>query len=226
MLSSVCAAWDWVVKMISDEWLLKGQANGGDIIVARAIFAAATLFFIYIGLKQSLDPSRQFAFDFEALLTEAHSSLPVFGALLAAVYASLYTRFAAQWNYLAGLHNQILKAEIDFAGVAPNAEKQQALADWKASFIEDAIELHLSCKRIFVPAIEGWLSECAVQEAFVDGALGGSTALSTLEANLKRARSRAASSPPPEECIAPSAATPRTGSSPRVRDARLTHPIS
>lgn len=180
------AAWNWIVMIVSGEWLLRRQSNGGDLIIARTIIASSTLYICFIGIKHVLDPSRAFAFSAAALQQEAFQALPVLGGLLAAVYATLYTRFAAQWNYLAGLYNQIIKAEIDLA-VAGREDKLPELACWKASFIEDAEDLHLSTKRIFLPTIRDWLADAHVRQAYLDGAVHGQSRLDELEKRLARA---------------------------------------
>jgi hypothetical protein len=178
---------NWLVSFASGEWLLKEQANGGDLIIARSLFASCLLFLSFIALKHLLDPGRAWIFSVAALQQEAHQSLPVFGALLAAVYATLYTRFAAQWNYLAGLFNQIVQAEIDLAD-SDSHEKLSSLAWWKAAFIEDAEELHLSTKRIFVPAIRDWLGDAEVKTEFIGSVLGGEKRCESLQRRLAQVR--------------------------------------
>jgi hypothetical protein len=178
--------WNWIIHIASGEWMLRGNANGGDVIIARSLFAALALYLIFIGLKHGLDPTRNWSFSGDALQREAHASLAVFGALFAAVYASLYARFAAQWSYLAGLYNKLLEAEVGLTG-AETAAQMEAFAFWKASFIEDADDLHLSTKRIFVPAIRDWLEEAAVRQAFGEGALGSERRLKALQARLATA---------------------------------------
>ena len=175
--------WNWIIHIASGEWMLKRHANGGDIIIARSFLAATVLYAAFIALKHGLDPARTWSFSGAAFRLEAHASLAVYGALFAAVYASLYARFAAQWNYLAGLYNKLLETEVSLAGAETEAQKE-ALACWKASFIEDADDLHLSTKRIFVPAIRDWLGEPAVQHAFVEGAIGGRQRLAALQGRL------------------------------------------
>lgn len=177
------AIWNWIVRTISGEWLLDGQPNGGDIIIARSLVASSLLFLGYVALRQSLDPARTWSFSLAAFLEEVRSSLAVYGTLFAVVYASLYARFAAQWNYLAGLYNKLLEVECKLTGTETEDQKW-AFSSWKASFVEDADDLHLLTKRMFVPAMREWLGDAEVRSAFIKGAIGGQRRLERLDARL------------------------------------------
>jgi hypothetical protein len=179
------ALWSRLVSLIAGEWILDGRPNGGDIIVARSLFASVLLYLIYIAVKHGLDPNRIWSFSGTELQKEAHNSLPIWGALLAAVYASLYARFAAQWSYLAGLYNKLVEAEMGVTG-AETVAQREALAYWIASFIEDAEDLHLSTKRMFAPAIRGWLDQPDVRAAYLAGTIGAQQRLQRLEVRLAR----------------------------------------
>jgi len=80
------------------------------------------------------------------------------------VYASLYARYSAQWNYLAGVYNRIKETE---ARGATDATALKAMAQWKAGFIEDADDLHLAGKPMFASTIRAW-SNADVEQEFVD----------------------------------------------------------
>lgn len=103
---------------------------------------------------------------------EIFESLDALGALWAWAYAALYVRFASQWAYLASLYNEIVRTSIE-TDVSASPERQKLLDEWIASFIEDAEDLHLATKRMFVPAIRHWLENEGVKQAFIDGAQGG-----------------------------------------------------
>lgn len=178
-------AWSWIVRSISGEWMLDGHPNGGDVIIGRAFFAATIVYLGFIGLKHGLDPQRIWSFSFAALQEEARSSLAVYGTLFAAVYASLYARFSAQWNYLAGLYNKLLEVECKLNGQETEDQKW-AFSSWKASFVEDADDLHLFTKRMFVPAIREWLGDPEVRAAFLEGTIGGQKRLDDLNARLAK----------------------------------------
>lgn len=178
--------WRKLVHVVSAEWLLDGEPNGGAVILLRSAVSSISLFLGYIALKHSLDPARTWTFSLSALQAEAHGSLPVWGALIAAVYASLYARFSAQWHYLAGLYNKIIETELRMSD-APSDEQRRTLAFWKASFIEDADDLHLLTKPIFVPAIADWLTDENVRTCFSEGAIEGELRLKKVQARIDKA---------------------------------------
>jgi hypothetical protein len=120
---------------------------------------AGVVYAIALALRGSLETAR-------VLRTLVLDTIPWFGAILAAAYAALYARFSAQWSYLADVYNQIKAAEC--AGGKPDA-----LAEWKAAFMEDAAELHLDNKPVFATVIQVWGKEPGVKEAFVKYGQGG-----------------------------------------------------
>jgi len=88
-------------------------------------------------------------------------SIPTFGAIFAACYVALYSRFSSQWTYLANVYNQIKAAET-----SAETDKKILIAEWKAGFIEDALTLHLAYKPIFSATINVWGRDESVAEAF------------------------------------------------------------
>jgi hypothetical protein len=95
-----------------------------------------------------------------------------FGAIFAAVYALLYARFSSQWTYLAGVYNQIKAAQVR------DRPAKEALAEWKAGFIEDCDDLHLVRKDMFASIAHEWLSSesdhgAGVRQTFDRYAPGG-----------------------------------------------------
>ena len=120
----------------------------------------------------------------------ATNTLPWFGAIFAAVYAALYTRFSSQWTYLAGLYNQIKAAEVQVA-VSANTDSTKdvaakVLTSWKAGFIEDAEELHLALKPMFAEVIRTWSEDEKVQSEFAKYAPGGEEGLKELLSDIER----------------------------------------
>jgi hypothetical protein len=79
-----------------------------------------------------------------------------------ATYIALRGRFSDQWRYLAGVYNQIKAAEC-----RRDIEKE-ALREWKAGFVEDAVEVHLARKRIYAQVIVNWLREPAVESLVLE----------------------------------------------------------
>lgn len=105
--------------------------------------------------------------------------------LVAGSYTALYSRFAAQWEYLAALYNQIKAKEIDVAlravgttqsaraaGLIAGAPDELAdrlsvaeyrLAELKNAFTVDAEHLHLANKEPFAASFTRWSKEPAVK---------------------------------------------------------------
>jgi hypothetical protein len=104
------------------------------------------------------------------------------GAIFAGVYAALYSRFVSQWNYLASFYNQLMHTLVTHTREGRDEEQ---LIQWKASFVEDAYELHLACKPIFAPMVKSLLEDSDVRAAFRDSTSGGSKKLEVLDALIK-----------------------------------------
>lgn len=177
--------WKWATKAGSAEWLLKKRANGGDVILARALVVSLLTCSIALFLKFAFDP-RNFAFGGYKHYVDCVDTLPWFGATFAAVYAALYARFSSQWSYLAGLYNQIKQTE---AQLRPEDRwGNWVLAQWKAGFIEDAEVLHLATKRVFASVIETWARSEHVRRAYVQTVPGGEKKLTELLHRIRAAK--------------------------------------
>ena len=169
--------WNRFTHYISYEFLLRrwGWPNGGSIILGRAILSSATIYLFILLIREITNPdSIWFTFDWRELLAEIHDTLTWYGAILVAIYAGLYARFASQWTYLAGLYNQIKAAEIkmlsDFETRGKKPEEtsnaMKKIAEWRAGFIEDAENLHLATKDSVAPIIYFWLKDDVVVEQY------------------------------------------------------------
>jgi hypothetical protein len=123
------------------------------------VLIALQTYAVGLVLRNLLDPARGWHFSFAELRQQMLDSFQWFGTVFAGAYVALYTRFASQWAYLASLYNQIKSAECKPAG------NQQALAEWKAAFIEDAFELHLANKHQFKSIIREWSRDEQVNAA-------------------------------------------------------------
>jgi hypothetical protein len=170
---------DWLLKCISPivtslsfEWILTStkRPNGGEIVFLRALLIALWVYLLAIAIKHGVDPTRTRELSFREFEIEVCGTLPVLGAILAAVYFALYARFAAQWTYLANLYNQIKEAE---ARTVDNGGAKPIIAAWKAGFLEDAEELHLATKRVFAPILRVWGQDAAVEACFITNTPGG-----------------------------------------------------
>lgn len=182
------AVWSKIVAFLSFEWILTKyrRPNGGDIILMRAILIASLLYFSAIGVKSYLEPERVLAFDSEELRKQISSTLHWFGALLGSIYAALYTRFASQWRYLANLYNKIKETEAKYG----DAASKDAIAFWKAGFLEDADDLHLAKKQLFVSVLNAWGKDNKVKSAFVKYSPGGTARFTALMNDVKEAYDR------------------------------------
>jgi len=167
--------WSCLVKLFSFEWLLTRTKlpNGGDIILLRALLIATLTCFVILTLFQ----------------VEAAQPLQWFGAIFAAIYVALYARFASQWTYLANLYNQIKAAEARSAQIDAETPNPR-IVEWKAGFLEDAQELHLATKGIFVPVLKVWGEDPAVEKAFVKYSPGHQKSFDALMRDVKYAYDR------------------------------------
>ncbi len=168
---------------VSGEWLLKKRANGGTVIVARALLSATWLYLVAIGLRSRLDPASTWKPDLVEFLREARDILPWFGALFAGSYAGLYGRFSSQWSYLAEFYNQIMVAQIQ-CPVTP--QNQDAYTKWFVAFIEDAESLHLALKPTFASVIRSLLAKPGVEAAYASSGSDAEEELADLKANIQR----------------------------------------
>jgi hypothetical protein len=180
-----------IVEFVSGEWLLTvlDRANGGSIILLRALFVAILTFFVLLpaglAFHDLIDPSRTGArFDWVRLFKFWDSHASWLAVVFGSVYTALYARFAAQWRYLADLYNKVKEASIKYAGF-PQADER--IAEWKAGFVEDAQELHLAKKRIFAQVIKHWLADDAVKNAFIGYAGGPADRYEKLVRDIDRA---------------------------------------
>lgn len=166
---------------LSLEFLLARRANGGGVILARSLTMSIQAYALALLVKESLAPNATLVFSLEALKAAIVETIPWYGAIFAGAYAALYSRFSAQWTYLADLYNQIMAVQCSGASDA------EAVVLWKAAFMEDADDLHLATKPMFASVINAMLAEKPVREAFVAHAPGHEARLKSLEVRVKAA---------------------------------------
>jgi hypothetical protein len=159
--------WKIFVRIISAEWVLDKRDNGGAAIALRSIFFSLTLFAIALALIKWIDPERTSQFSLSELRTQIVGKMAWLGAIFAASYAALYTRFSSQWSYLANLYNDIEQA------CAADAVNIEVIAEWKAGFIEDAEYLHLAHKENFATIIHVWGKDNGVKRKYIEYTPGG-----------------------------------------------------
>jgi hypothetical protein len=167
-----------IVVLISYEWLLtRHRSNGGVIIILRAFCISSTLLLIAIFLRNLIDPNLCLPITFYNFRIQLIELAPWFAALFAGTYLALYARFSAQWSYLANLYNQIKQAEMGMETTSSASEKishqKKILCEWKAGYIEDAIELHISRKPNVAGVINAWSQDDGVEDAFKKNTTNG-----------------------------------------------------
>jgi hypothetical protein len=198
-----------IVKLLSGEFILSDRANGGTVVFMRACWIAVLGAVFTAFLRDVLHPDALCAFSVKELRRAVHGSIPVAGAFFAAAYVALYTRFAAQWTYLAGVYNQIMAARLR----EPEGEEGKiTLNRWQAGFVADAVELHLALKPMFAPVVFGMLEKEAVRAAYADA--NGEAETQALESRLRKVLKISSSATPPAAPPAPPASSAAgTGSS-------------
>lgn len=169
-----------LLNIISHEWLLTflKWPNGGDVILVRTFLISLEVYLFTIGLKNMLDPTRAWSITYVSFANEVLQTGKWFGPIFAAVYASLYARFSSQWTYLSGVYNRIKETE------ARGVQQSDVMAEWKAGFIEDAEDLHLARKPMFLSTIKAWIESDKVRDAFVKYTNDGNRRLPALLAHL------------------------------------------
>lgn len=173
--------WRSLVRAVSFEFLLRPAetSNGGGIILLRTISSSTVLYIVVLGLTQAIDPSRTWQPDWLEFRLALLDHITWFGAFFAGIYASLLARFGSQWQYLAGLYNQIMAVE---ARTASDPLAKPVIAQWKAGFLHDAFDLHLASKPLFVSVVRRWAKDEAVREHFIRTTPHGEERLRRLEA--------------------------------------------
>lgn len=83
------------------------------------------------------------------------------------------------------VYHQMKSALVSGSGVH-DSEKDTQLSYWKAAFVEDAQDLHLVRKKMFLMTAWEWLREEAVAEKFDRYTVGGSKRRKSLQAQLRR----------------------------------------
>lgn len=143
---------DDAVSILSGEWILKLWPNGGTVVALRTLLTGGLI----SGVSMSI---LKFICNSDLCSLECFK---IYGAIFAGVYTVFYSRYAAQWTFIANLYNKIKETEVrmDFN----NKESVRHLKQWKASFIQDANELHLATKPKFASIIQSWIRDGSIVE--------------------------------------------------------------
>lgn len=162
-----------MLKWLTGEFWLDRYPNGGSVIFGRTLQSTVQIFLIGLWIQQVFDPTRTLSPSWQEACAAFSNNVEWLGAIAAATYAAYYTRFSAQWSYLAGTYNQIKQTEIAARAQDPllncNRERRRILAEWKAAFIDDADMLHLAAQKSFASIVIAWARDDLVRESFVDG---------------------------------------------------------
>ncbi len=173
---------DRAVSFLAGEWILnwsRHTVNGGTAVAARAVCLTAWVYIPAFVLKTTLSTGRVAVFDFRQGLADVVDTLPWLATIFAGIYAIFYTRFSSQWTYLAALYNQIMQAQLTMP-TDDRESRMGTLAAWKAAFIEDAEDLHLAAKPMFLVAVRQWGGEPLVAERYSKNTVGGKQRLKSL----------------------------------------------
>lgn len=182
-----------MVSFLSGEWILEWSphtANGGTVVAARSLWLTFWIFLPAFLLRATLGEGRGPEFDLRQGAADFVELLPWLAAIFAGVYAAFYTRFSSQWTYLANLFNQIVQTQLTLPEV-PHAAQLDTMASWKAAFIEDAEDLHLAAKPMFLVAVHDWGTDPTVANKFARNTVRGEERLTALLERLRSIRKRA-----------------------------------
>jgi hypothetical protein len=159
-----CTFWRCVSELLWGEWWFwRGRPNGGTVIFWRALQISFLVYLPALWMHSFLSaecPACHLSWTGFEHTTD--TTLQWLAAIFGAVWAGLYARFASQWTYLAGEYNQIRQALA--TRPQPTSENNHHSQMWRAGFIEDALDLHLATKPMFVPFLKTLLEGKEHQE--------------------------------------------------------------
>ena len=158
---------EFAAGLVTGEFLpvMLKRGNSSGMALLRTLWSGTVVYLAAIGLTESLNPLSTWEFSYAELIKAALKNVTWFGGILLAAYASFYGRYAAHWEYLSNLYNQIKAAEVA-CPKDPPPERLDALAQWKAGFIEDADDLRLLGAPMFASVVNAWKGD-EVRTAFI-----------------------------------------------------------
>ncbi|MCV7068324.1 hypothetical protein H7H51_26095 [Mycolicibacterium farcinogenes] len=188
---------DNAIAVLSGEFVLNigrrcGIPNGGTMIFIRSVWVSSFAYFIALWLRTLFHAKWPWEFAPGELFHDLSETLAWLGAIFAFTYAALYTRFASQFSYLAGVYNQIMATRSEIQSVASTAELRDPdnnpnIQAWQAGFVEDAQALHLATKKMFSIAIWFMLGNPDVYDHYIATTIGADEGARKLIRSLKRA---------------------------------------
>ena len=175
---------DRLIYFISGEYLLHHRPNGGTVVFLSAAQLTLVIYAPLAFLNYYADHEMTSSFSLKAFAKAIADTIPWLGAVFAAAYATFYSRFAAQWNYLANLYNQIMAASVSLSTYDKNNSDELRL--WKAAFIEDAHDLHLIRKPMFEHLVRALLEEDDIRQTFIDSCPDGANRVAEIDRVLRK----------------------------------------
>jgi len=175
--------------LATGEFLLRWRPNSGGMVLVRAVLTTGVLFLFTVGLLEVLEPGPVGAFSLGKLATHVHDHITWLGAMFAGSYAAYYTRFSAQWVYLAGVYNMFMATRAKTTD-KDYAETKTVFDIWRAGFIEDAVEMHLALKPTFSGVILSMMGKPGVKELYKNNSVAAQDELEALRLKLIRHMSR------------------------------------
>lgn len=173
---------DKLISALSGEFLLRHRPNGGTAVFLRSIWVTTLIYLLVIPIKSYCGEHAILQFSAHQLKIEIGETLPWLGAIFAGAYAAFYSRFAAQWNYLATLYNQLVATCVPLD--KETRDNNEVLNAWRAAFVEDALDLHLARKSMFRSVVVGWLQRPLVVATFLESTEDGNQRIKDLEKQL------------------------------------------
>jgi hypothetical protein len=173
------------MSFLSGEFFLNRRPNSGAVVLIRSLWVTVVMGSLALALRERLSDGATWyiSLPHREVLREM---LPWLGAIFGATYAGLYSRFASQWTYLAGLYNQLMAAAVQ-PPPAPDPERERVLSAWRAGFIEDAEDLHLATRPLYAGVILSLLEYPGVKQSYESHTAGGGRRLATLEQRCRDA---------------------------------------
>lgn len=170
-----------ISNALSGEWILTGlKSNGGTVIVLRSTFITIWMLAAIVLVTTFLHPTETVPATFQAWYVQFFKCLKWAGPIFGGVYLALYARFASQWSYLANVYNQIKQTEVE------GAANERALNQWRAGYVEDAVNLHLALKSSVAPIVHAWMSMDNVRLAFETHTPAGPSVAAWLEREVAK----------------------------------------
>ena len=155
-------------QILSGQWMFWwGSPNGETVIFWRSVQITVLLYLVGQGVRSAFDAkcSTGCHLDIGGLWQDGTATATWVGAIFAAAWSSLFARFVADRNYLAGALNQMRTAQA-----TGKIEDYKFLHLWQAGFIAEAYDLHLATSPVAGPVIYRLLTrpDCAPVREQVD----------------------------------------------------------